>query len=165
MRHAALTAALVLASTAATAAAPEIQRPVGEPQGNGVVHQVRGLPEACAWIQGSFTGDAATPYRIAPVVTSPKCQARARLVDAAKAQPSEAKGWKLNDLIRIPSKDCAGLQAVIEIWRKPTTAQAMKLDGQGRARIYLQDAKASAGKGPGVTMYALKSGVTGNVCR
>lgn len=156
---------LVLAAGAATAATPEVQRPVGKPQPNGVVHTVRGLPEACAWIQGSFTGDPSTPYRIAPVRSSPTCQARARLVDGAKAQPSEAKGWKLNDVVRIPSKDCAGLQAVVEIWRKPSAGAPMALDAQGRARLYLKDAKADAARAPAPAMYAANLRTEGAACR
>lgn len=165
MRPIAVVAALALTAGTALAATPEIKRDVGAPQANGVVHLVRGLPEACAWIQGSFTGDAAAPYRIAPARTSPNCQARARLVDAAKVQPSEAKGWKLNDVVRIPSKDCAGLQAVVEIWRKPSTAQPIGLDAQGRARVYLQDAKANASKAPAPPAYAARMRTEGKVCR
>ncbi|HEY4581957.1 MAG TPA: hypothetical protein VIG88_03700 [Lysobacter sp.] len=165
MRPIAVLATLALTATAALAATPEIKRDVGAPQANGVVHLVRGLPEACAWIQGGFTGDAAAPYRIAPARTSPNCQARARLVDATKAQPSEAKGWKLNDVVRIPSKDCTGLQAVVEIWRKPSSTQPPKLDAQGRARIYLQDAKADAAKAPAPPAYAAVMRTEGKACR
>ena len=164
MRRIAVLALCALASSASLAATPEIKREVGTPQANGVVHLVRGLPEACAWIQGSFTGDPAAPYRLTPARTSPDCQARARLVDAAKVQPSEAKGWKLNDVARIPSKDCAGLQAVVSIWRKPSSAQPPKLDAQGRARIYLQDAKAAAAKVPTVATYAAALAMEGRAC-
>src|SRR3546814_14098461 len=55
---------------------------------SGVVHTLRAIPEACARLQGEFTGDAAQPYRFAAVRTSATCQPRARLVDAAKARPS-----------------------------------------------------------------------------
>lgn len=157
-------AVLALATLPVLAATPEILRPVGTPQANGVTHLVRGIPEACAWLQGTFTGDAADPYRFEPVRSSPTCQARARLVDAAKAKPSEATGWKLNDLVRIPSKDCPGLQAVVEVWRRPAASKGLDLDAQGRARIYLQDAKAAAAKAPGVTLYAAKAALEGRAC-
>ena len=130
MRIAVLLAALATASGTALAATPEIQRPVGSPQANGVTHTVRGLPEACAFLQGTFTGDAAVPYRLSPVRSSPTCQPRARLVDAAKAKPSERAGWKLNDVIRVPSKDCPGQQAVVEVWRKPSAAAGLQLVDQ-----------------------------------
>ena len=112
-----------------------------------------------------FTGKAERPYALDVRRTSPNCQARARLVDAAKVQPSEAKGWKLNDVVRIPSKDCAGLQAVVEIWRKPSTAQPIGLDAQGRARVYLQDAKANAAKAPAPPAYAARMRTEGKACR
>jgi hypothetical protein len=163
MRHAVLLSALALTATTVLAAAPEIQRPVGTPQANGVTHLVRGIPEACAWLQGTFTGNASAPYRFAPVRSSPACQARARLLDPAKAQPSTAKGWKLNDVVRVPSKDCPGLQAVVEIWRKPSTAGAPQLDAQGRARIYLQDAKNAGSKGS-PSAYTAKVAIEGRPC-
>lgn len=165
MRSAVLLLALGLSATAAIAATPEIQRPVGAPQPNGVMHLVRGIPEACAWLEGTFTGDAANPYKFEAVRSSPACQARAHLVDAAKAKPSEAAGWKLNDIVRVPSKDCPGLQAVVEIWRRPSTSKGLDLDAQGRARIYLQNAKADAAKAPPVTLYAAKPAIEGKACR
>lgn len=160
------TAFLFLAVAAATAhaAKPEIERPAAAPQANGVVHTVRGLPEACANLQGRFTGEASTPYAFGPVRTGANCQPRARLVDPARTKPSEAGGWKLNDVVRVPSKECPGLQAVIEIWRKPVAATPPKLDAQGRARLYLQDAKASAGKATAVTQYTAKVAVEGKPC-
>jgi hypothetical protein len=163
MRHAVLLGALALTATAALAATPEIKRPVGAPQANGVMHLVRGIPEACAWLEGTFTGEASAPYRFAPVRSSPTCQARARLLDPAKAQPSEAKGWKLNDVVRVPSKDCPGLQAVVEVWRKPSTSSAPDLDAQGRARIYLQDAKKAGAQGSPAA-YTAKVAIEGKPC-
>lgn len=146
------------------AASPEIARPAGTPQANGAVHTVRAIPEACARLQGRFTGDAAKPYDFAPVRTSPACQPRARLVDPAKAKPSEKAGWKLNDVIRIPARDCPGLQAVVEVWRKPVASAPPALDAQGRARLYLQDAKAGAGKAAEVTQFAAKVALEGQPC-
>ncbi|GAB6196926.1 hypothetical protein [Lysobacter xanthus] len=151
-------------STAAGAATPEIQRPVGSPQADGVTHLVRGIPEACAWLQGTFTGDAAAPYKFAPVRSSPTCQARARLLDPAKANPSVASGWTLNDVVRIPSKSCSGLQAVVSVWRKAATGAPPKLDAQGRARLYLQDAKAAAGGAVHTPAYSATVALEGKPC-
>ena len=144
---------------------PEITRPAGTPQANGVVHTLRQIPEACARIEGAFTGQAAEPYRFAVVRTSQNCQPRARFVDAAKAKPSEASGWKFNDLIRVPSASCPSQQAVVRVWRKPVDV-GQKLDGQGQSRIYLEEAKktAAAGKIPAIPMYAAAMSVEGKAC-
>jgi hypothetical protein len=159
---------MALAAVAsARAAAPEIRRPAGVPQGDGVAHTLRSIPEACASLQGRFIGEAASPYAFAAVRSSASCQPRARFVDAAKARPSEAAGWRLNDVIRVPSKDCAGLVAVVEVWRKPGVALPPKLDAQGRARLYLDEAKAKAKAGvpAAVTQYTAKVAVEGRACR
>ena len=158
---------LLLAALPAFAAdpVPEITRPAGTPQANGVVHTLRQIPEACARIEGAFTGQAAEPYKFAVVRTSPNCQPRARFVDAAKAKPSEASGWKFNDLIRVPSAACPSQQAVIRVWRKPVD-QTQKLDGQGQSRIYLEDAKKSAAAGniAAIPMFAAVMSVEGKAC-
>ena len=158
---------LLLAALPAFAAdpVPEITRPAGTPQANGVVHTLRQIPEACARIEGAFTGQAAEPYKFAVVRTSPNCQPRARFVDAAKAKPSEASGWKFNDLIRVPSAACPSQQAVVRVWRKPVD-QTQKLDGQGQSRIYLEDAKKSADAGniAAIPMFAAAMSVEGKAC-
>src|SRR5688572_21868231 len=82
---------------------PEIKRAPITAQAVGAVHSLRQIPEACARMEGAFTGDAAQPYRYGVVRTSPQCQPRARFVDFAKAQPSTAKGWTFNDEIRVPN--------------------------------------------------------------
>jgi len=147
--------------------APEIRRDAATPQAIGALHTVRQIPEACARIEGRFTGQPAQPYEMTVVRTSPQCQPRARLVDYAKAQPSEATGWKLNDRFAIPSSACPGQQAVVRVWRKPVAARTPELDGQGQARIYLQDAQqqAAAGKAPAVTTFAVNLDVEGKSCR
>ena len=71
---------LMAAAVHAVEPAPEIQRPAAAPQAVGVVHSLRQIPEACARLEGAFTGDAAQPYRYAPVRTSPQCQPRARFI-------------------------------------------------------------------------------------
>ena len=144
---------------------PEIERPAASPQAVGVVHTLRTIPEACARIEGQFTGQAAQPYKFALARTNANCQPRARLVDATKAKPSIASGWIFNDLIRVPSAMCPAQQAVVRIWRKPADARPPKLDAQGRSRIYLKDAtdRAKAGA-PSVPVYAAAMAVEGKSC-
>ncbi len=144
---------------------PEITRPASTAQANGVAHTVRQIPEACTRIEGVFTGNVADPYTFSVVRTSANCQPRARFVDAAKAKPSQATGWKFNDLIRVPSAACPSQYAVVRVWRMPVEI-TQKLDGQGQSRIYLEDAKkiAAAGKIPAVPMYAAVMSVEGKAC-
>lgn len=169
MRPPALPFALLLLATQAVHASdpvPEIQRDAASPQAVGALHTLRGIPEACARLEGQFTGDAAHPYRFDAVRTSPACQARARFVDAAKAKPSAASGWILNDVIRVPSAACPRQQAVVRVWRHPADATPPKLDAQGRSRIYLQESvdKAKANALPPIPMYAASLTVEGEAC-
>lgn len=161
----ALLASLALPALAADPK-PEITRDAATPQAVGTVHTLRQIPEACARIEGVFTGQAAEPYKFAVVRTSPNCQARARFVDAAKAKPTEAGGWIFNDLIRVPSVDCATRLAVVRIWRKPADATPPALDAQGRSRIYLEEsvAKAKADQLAPIPMYAAAMSVEGVPC-
>jgi len=154
------------ASAHAADAVPEIKREVGTAQADGAVHTLRQIPEACTRLEGRFTGDAANPYAMELVRTSPQCQPRAVFMDYAKAQPTQANGWKLNDIIRTPSASCPQLQSVVQVWRKPA-GQAVKLDGQGQNRIYLEDAKkqAAAGKLAALPAYAAVLSVQGSACR
>jgi hypothetical protein len=163
-----LAAGFAVASSPVFAAdpAPEIQRPTGTAQAVGAAHTLRTIPEACARLEGMFAADAAQPYKYAVVRTSPQCQPRARFVDFAKAKPSLAGGWKLNDVIRVPNAACASQQAVVRVWRLPAD-NTPKLDGQGSARVYLQEAKENAAAGkklPPVTMYAAEMKVEGKAC-
>ncbi len=156
---------LIAIALPAAAATPEIARTPATPQAAGTVHTIRVIPEACARLEGMFTGEAATPYLFNAVRSSPACQPRARLVDFAKAQPSVAGGWKFNDEIRVPNAACAGQVAVVRVWRKPVAAEPPPLDAQGRARIYLQDAKETAKKGlPNVPLYAAHMEIEGRPC-
>jgi hypothetical protein len=144
---------------------PEIERPAAAPQAVGAVHTLRTIPEACARIEGQFTGQSADPYKFAVARTSASCQPRARLVDASKAKPSAASGWIFNDLIRVPSAACTTQQAVVRIWRKPADATPPKLDAQGRSRIYLKDAADRARAGaPSIPVYAAAMSVEGKPC-
>lgn len=156
---------LVLAATPVFAAdpTPEITRPPAQPQAVGAVHTLRQIPEACARIEGVFTGDPAAPYRHGVVRTSARCQPRARFADAAKAKPSLGGGWLLNDLLRVPRADCAGQQAVVKVWRRPAGPPPAR-DGQGQLRVYA-DAAAQAGGATMVpAMYAAEVAVEGRPC-
>lgn len=166
MRLPLLILTLLVPTVAVAAETPELQRGVGAAQAVGVVHTLRQIPEACARLEGVFTGDAAQPYRFAPVRTSEQCQPRARLLDFAKAQPSAAKGWKLNDVIRVPDAACPKRQAVVRVWRLPVAPNAER-DGQGQSRIYLEEARqqAASGKIPQVTMFAAQLQMEGAACR
>lgn len=145
---------------------PEIKREAAQPQPQNSVHTLRQIPEACARLEGMFTGQAEDPYTFAVVRISPTCQARARFVDAAKAQPSQATGWKFNDLIRVPNASCPSQQAVVRVWRKPAAAAPPALDAQGKSRIYLEEQReaAAAGKLAAVPMYAATMAVEGRAC-
>jgi hypothetical protein len=145
---------------------PEIDRAPAAPQAVGAAHTLRTIPEACARLEGVFTGVAADPYQFAVVRTSPTCQPRARFLDAAKAQPSLAEGWVLNDLIRVPNAGCASQLAVVHVWRKPGQAAPPELDAQGRARIYLDDSMQAKNADPlsAVTMFSAAMAVEGKPC-
>lgn len=145
---------------------PEIHRDPATPQAPGVLHTLRQIPEACARVQGRFTGDAADPYKFELVRTSPNCSPRAKLVDAAKAKPSEAGGWKFNDLVRVPSTQCATRFAVVRVWRKPAQVAPPALDAQGKSRLYLEEQRrrAAAGQLAAVPEYAVSTAVEGTPC-
>ncbi len=146
---------------------PEIQRGVGTPQAVGAVHTLRTIPEACARLEGQFTGDAAAPYKFAAVHTGTRCAPRAKLVDAGTAKVSATTGWILNDVIRVPSAACATQQAVVRVWRKDIKATPPKLDAQGRSRIYLKDSMDAvrAGDLKPIPVYAAAMTVEGSACR
>lgn len=160
-----LLAALPATVFAATAK-PEIERPAAGAQADGAVHTVRQIPEACTRIEGRFTGDAAAPYDMQLLRTSPQCQPRAAFLDSAKVNPGEATGWKLNELVRIPSATCSTQRALIEVWRKPA-GQQVTLDGQGQNRVYLEDAKAQAAAGrlAALPAYSARLKIEGAACR
>lgn len=146
--------------------APEIKREAGTPQAVNALHTLRQIPEACARMEGMFTGNAADPYKFALVRTSPNCQPRARFVEFAKAQPSEAGGWKFNDLIQVPSAACPSQKAVVRVWRKPADASPPELDAQGRSRLYLKEMQAAAKQGgyQPIPMFAAEMKLEGQAC-
>lgn len=159
-------ALLLAVPTAAAQQAPEISREPATPQADGAAHTVRTIPEACARIEGVFTGQAEPPYRFSVKQTAAQCQPRARLVNADEVEPDAAQGWLYHDEIRIPSAACKDLTAVARIWRKPGT-DTLELDAQGRARIYLDEAKAdaAAGRVRDPAVYAAQLRVEGDGCR
>lgn len=174
-RHS-LIRAIVLASGVACAAlaaaappprdpAPEITRGPFPAQAPGTVHTIRIIPEVCAYLHGSFVADAAMPYRFGAAPSAKRCQPRARLVDPAKARPSLAAGWILNDVIRIANGGCAAQTAVVRVWRKPAR-NAPTLDGRGEPRIYLEDARkqAQAGQLAPLPQYAAVLTIEGSGC-
>ena len=156
-----------LAASSAFAAEPEIDRPDAKAQAIGATHTLRSIPEACARLEGMFTGSPADPYKFAVVRTSPACQPRARFVEAGEARPSDSEDWLLNDRISVPNAACPSQRAVVEVWRKPGQAAAPDLDAQGRARIYLGDSKQAAegGQLASVTRFAATLAVEGDACR
>ncbi len=162
-----LAAVPAVASTAATAAKPEIDRGAGTAQAVGVAHTLRTIPEACARLEGVFTGDPAAPYRFAPTLSRPGCQPRARFADAARVTPSTSQGWVLNERLRVPSAECPTRFAVIEVWRRPGRTAAPALDAQGKARIYLDDEKqkAAANRPTVSPMFAATMEVQGRACK
>lgn len=166
--HMVLTA-LLGAAGAAHAADPvaEIRRAVASPQAAGVVHTLRTIPEACARLEGRFTGNAAAPYTFAAVRTSERCAPRAKLVDAANAKASLPNGWVLNDVIRVPDAACPSRQAVVRVWRKDAKVAPPKLDAQGRSRIYLKDSMdaARAGDLKPIPVFAAAMTVEGLACK
>lgn len=171
MRATPLIAILALACAAApghllAADTPEIERAPGAPQAANALHTLRQIPEACARLEGMFTGSAAEPYKFAVVRTSPNCQPRARFVDFDKAKPSAASGWKYNDLIQVPSAACPSQKAMVRVWRKPADVAPPKLDAQGRSRLYLKEMQAAAKQGgyQALPMYAAEMKLEGKAC-
>ncbi|MDO5505292.1 MAG: hypothetical protein Q4F49_03235 [Pseudoxanthomonas suwonensis] len=159
--------ALPLAAWADDPVKPEIERPPAAAQPDGQIHTLRVIPEACTRLEGRFTGDAGEPYQLRAVQSAPQCQPRARLVDAAEARPEGAAGWILHDRVQVPSAACPGRVAVLDVWRKPGNVQPLKLDAQGRARVYLDEAKAQAASGAAraaLPQYAVRMGVEGEGC-
>ncbi len=144
---------------------PEVERGPATPQSVGTPHSLRTIPEACTRLEGTFTGDPARPYAFKVVRTSPNCRPRARFVDAGEAAPSIQTGWLLNDLIRVPRADCPGQQTVVRVWRRPAASARPSMDAQGKARIYLDDARKAAVAGdPVVPLYAAAVSMEGSGC-
>ena len=164
-----LLAIALVAPAAAQAAdpAPEIRRAAAAPQALGKAHTLRTIPEACARLEGKFTGNPVAPYEFRAVRSSARCGARARLVDATKANASVPGGWILNDVIRVPSAACPAQQAVVRVWRKDNKVAPPKLDAQGRSRIYLKEGldAARGGELAPVPVYAAAMTLEGIACK
>lgn len=157
--------ALLALTAQASGQQPEIKRPVSEPQAVGALHTLRVIPEACLRIQGKFTGVAAKPYDFAAVPTGARCQARAKLVDAALVKPQGKAGWVYADEVRVPSAACPSQQAVVRLWRSAAKAAPPKLDAQGRSRLYVKDSMAGKPDTTNVPTYAIEMGVSGKACK
>ncbi len=160
-------AGLLLASAAMAAdPPPEIRRPVAPPQADGVQHTLRTIPEACTRLEGRFTGNTVAPYVLGAVRTGARCQARADLEQLSK--PPAGPGWRLNDVLRVPSAACPSRMAVVRVWRKPADTAAPRMDAQGKARIYLKDGLDAARSGTlgAVPRYAVVLDMEGGAgCR
>lgn len=154
-----------LPATAMQPAQPLRERPLGTAQAPGVVHTLRQIPEACIRLEGVFTGQATPPYRMRAVAISPTCQPRARYRPAGQAMPAEASGWILEDRVRVPDATCPSRMAVVQVWRKPGAAAPAR-DGQGQARIYLQQARqdAAAGAGAALPQFTAHLAMEGKPC-
>lgn len=160
----AATLALFALTAQASAQQPETKRPVAKPQATGVLHTLRVIPEACMSIQGKFTGNASKPYDFSAVPTGARCQARAKLVDAASVKPQGKPGWIYADEVRVPSAACPSQQAVVRLWRSAAKAAPPKLDAQGRSRLYVKDSMAGKVDAANVPTYAIEMGVAGKAC-
>lgn len=160
----ATTLALFALTAQASGQQPETKRPVGKPQATGGLHTLRVIPEACMSIQGKFTGNASKPYDFSAVPTGTRCQARAKLVDAASVKPQGKPGWIYADEVRVPSAACPSQQAVVRLWRSAAKAAPPKLDAQGRSRLYVKDSMAGKPDTANVPTYAIEMGVAGKAC-
>lgn len=156
----------LLWSACAGAQAPEVKRDPFPAQAVGQAHTLRIIPETCAYLQGRFVADPAKPYLLGAARTAQRCQPRARLVDPAKAAPSAASGWILNDELRVPNAACPRQVAVVRVWRKPAASPPLQPDAQGRPRIYLEEAKqqAAAGRLNALPQFAAVLTVEGGGC-
>ncbi len=159
----ALLLALSAAAPSAAADTPEITRAAASAQADGVLFTLRQIPEACVRMQGAFSGGT-PPFRIEVMPTRADCQPRARFLGVHEQAP-QGPGWRLNDVIRVPSAHCPGLSAVLTVWRKPATGGAPALDAQGRARIVLNEAMHGTVRATTTpALFAAQFAVTGTPC-
>lgn len=147
--------------------APEIRRQPLPAQADGAAFTLRVIPEACARLEGGFTGKKGQPFALAAEPSRPRCMARAQLVEAASVRPSVQRGWVLNDEIRVPSARCPAQLAVVRLWRERDPNATPKRDAQGRVRVYLREnlAPASAAQHQAPPRYAVQLAVQGRECR
>lgn len=134
------------ASAAASDPVPEIQRAPFPAQADGALTTLRIIPEACLRLEGRFTGERGRPFSISAAPSRSRCLPHARLVDAAEARPDPQHGWRLNDVIRVPSARCPGQWAQVQVWRESTGDAVPTRDAQGRVRVYLHDAMSPAAR-------------------
>lgn len=127
----------------ALAAPPDTgrQRPPSRPQADGVWHTLRQIPEACARLQGRFTGQPERPYQLQAVASSTHCRRRAVLLALQQGGEDPGQGWMLDERIMVPSAACPGLAVELRLWRRQPADTSRPRDAQGRERIYLQQAR------------------------
>ena len=118
------------------------QRPAVQPQPDGVLHTLRQIPEACVRLQGQFTGQAQQPYALQVVETSLTCPRRAVFTGVSAQAPGEP-GWQPVEQLRVPSARCPGMVRVLDLWQLPGQVRRLPVDGQGRERVYLEQARAT----------------------
>ncbi|MEP6634556.1 MAG: hypothetical protein ABJA62_10145, partial [Luteimonas sp.] len=95
-----------------------------------------------------------------------RCAPRAKFVESKslKKPPTVASGWILNDLLRVPSAACSDQQATISVWRRQVDPAAIKLDPQGRMRLYMKDdgmSTPAGGKAAPIGLYTATLEVVG----
>lgn len=156
-----------LGAASAAEPTPEIRRQPLPAQTDGATFTLRVIPEACARLEGRFTGDKARPFALATEPSRPRCMARAQLVEAASVRPSVRRGWVLNDELRVPSARCPAQQALVRVWRERGPNATPKRDAQGRVRVYLREDLAPAGavQHQPVPRYTVQFAVQGTDCR
>ena len=127
----------------ALAAPPDTgrQRPPSRPQADGVWHTLRQIPEACARLQGRFTGQPELPYQLQAVAGSTHCRRRAVLLPLQQGAVDPGPSWVLDERIVVPSAACPGLAVELTLWRSNPVATSRPRDAQGRERIYLQQVR------------------------
>ena len=155
------------AVAATTEPVPEIQRAAFPAQADGALTTLRIIPEACMRLEGRYTGDRGKPFSISAEPSSARCQPHARLVDGAGLRPSAQQGWRLNDVIRVPSARCPGQLAQIQVWRESRDSAVPTRDAQGRVRVYLHDAMSSAARAQAQPLprYVARLAMQGPDCR
>lgn len=138
-------AGLVLAATAhaGTELPPQRTRTASTPQADGTVHTLRQIPEACVRLQGQFGGAAGYALEVVPL--GPGCPQRARFVAPGTLTPDPAAGWQYDEQIVVPAARDRRCTATLAVWKLP--AGMAGRDGQGQARVYLDQARQQAAAG------------------
>lgn len=142
--------AVVLSSFAITAFAQgrtAVTPVTGTPQPVGEVHLLRQVPEACLRVLGRFTDVPAAPYQMEAERLWDGCQPRWRVLREPAGGFSDKSGWHLEQVIRVPRRDCPQMVARFELWKRGSISASGPRDGQGQQRIYLEQARAQSRAG------------------